>query len=82
MKLYGTPSVPFGGGPLVIVGGGSAMVMLNAWMALGAVPLLAVTVPAKVPRAVGVPLITPAGLKVRPVGRLPVALNVGELVDV
>ena len=81
MKLYGTPSVPFGGGPLVIVGGGSAMVMLNAWMALGVLPLLAVTVPGKVPRAVGVPLITPAGLNVKPGGR-PVAVNVGPPVDV
>ena len=66
---------------MVMVGGGRAMVMLNACVAFGAVPLLAVTVPLKVPRAVGVPLITPAGLKVKPEGR-PMALNVGELVDV
>ena len=81
MKLYATPSVPFGGGPLVMVGGGSAMVMLNVCVAFGAVPLLAITVTENVPRAVGVPLITPAGLKVKPGGRV-VELKVGELVDV
>ena len=81
MKLYGTPIVQFGGGPLVMVGGGRVMVMLNACVAFGAVPLLAITVPGNVPRAVGVPLMTPAGLKVKPGGR-DVEVNVGELVAV
>ena len=71
MKLYATPFVPFGGGPLVIVGGGSAMVMLKACVAFGAFPLVAVTVPLNVPVAVGVPLITPAELRVSPVGNAP-----------
>ena len=57
--------------------------MLKFWVALGAVPLLAVTVPVKVPAVVGVPLITPAALKLNPVGNAPaVTLNVGALVDV
>ena len=66
-----------------MVGGGGAMVMLKFWVALGAVPLLAVTVPVKVPTVVGVPLITPAALKLNPVGNAPaVTLNVGALVEV
>ena len=44
---------------------------------------MAVTVPANVPAAVGVPLMTPAELRISPGGRLPaVTLNVGEFVDV
>ena len=66
MKLYATPTVPFFcGGPLLIVGG-TAIVMLNACVAFGGVPLLAVTVPVDVPTVVGVPLMTPAALKVKP----------------
>jgi hypothetical protein len=57
------PTVPVaGGGPLVMVGagvGGPAMVMLKFWVASGAVPLVAVTVPVKVPAVVGVPVIAP-----------------------
>ena len=45
--------------------------------------MLAVTVPAYVPAVVGVPLMTPAGLKLNPGGRIPaVKLNVGRPVDV
>ena len=65
------------------MGGGAAIVMLNACVASGGVPLLAVTVPVKTPAVVGVPLMTPAALKVKPGGRLPaVTLNVGEPVAV
>ena len=69
------------GGP----GGGppAEIVMLKFCVASGAVPLVAVTVPLKVPAAVGVPLITPAELKLNPGGRLPaVTLKVGKPVDV
>ncbi len=69
------------GGP----GGGPAaeIVMLKFCVALGAVPLVAVTVPLKVPAVVGVPLITPAELKLNPGGRLPaVTLKVGAPVEV
>ena len=53
-------------------------VMLKGCVATGSTPLLAVTVPVKVPLVFGVPLITPAGLKVRPVGNPPtVTLKVG-----
>ena len=59
------------------------IVMLNAWVASGALPLVAVTVPVKVPLLTGVPLMTPAELKLNPVGKAPaVTLNVGEPVDV
>ena len=57
--------------------------MLKFCVALGAVPLVAVTVPLNVPAVVGVPLITPAELKLNPGGRLPaVTLKVGEPVEV
>ena len=59
------------------------MVMLKFCVALGAVPFAAVVVPLKVPTVVGVPLITPAALKLNPGGKLPaVTLKVGEPVDV
>ena len=68
---------------MVIVGAGGAMVMLKFCVASGAVPFVAVTVPVKVPAVVGVPLITPAELKVRPAGKAPlVTLKVGDPVDV
>ena len=57
--------------------------MLKFCVALGAVPFVAVTVPLKVPAVVGVPLITPAELKLKPGGRLPaVTLKVGAPVEV
>src|SRR5258706_15814273 len=67
----------------VTVSVGTAIVMLNAWVASGAVPVVAVTAPVKVPPLVGVPLMTPAELKLNPVGKAPAeTLNVGEPVDV
>jgi hypothetical protein len=52
--------------------------MLKFCVATGATPLLAVTVPVNVPFVFGVPLMTPAALKVNPVGNPPtVTLNVG-----
>ena len=51
--------------------GAAVTTMLNAWVALGSVPLPAVTVPANVPAVVGVPLRTPAPVSVRPPGRVP-----------
>ena len=69
----------------MIVGAGGAaelMVMLNACDAFGAVPFDAVTVPVNVPAVVGVPLSTPAEVKVRPAGSAPaVRLKVGEPVE-
>lgn len=46
-------------------------------MASGNAPLLAVMVNVKVPAAAGVPLSSPVELRVRPVGKDPVAANVG-----
>jgi hypothetical protein len=45
--------------------------MLKACVAFGATPLLAVTSPVYVPAAVGVPLSTPALVKVKPGGSEP-----------
>jgi hypothetical protein len=45
--------------------------MVKSWVAAGFTPLLAVTVPEKVPPAVVLPLITPAELRVKPVGNVP-----------
>ena len=68
---------------MVKAGVGCAMTMLKPCVALGAVPLLAVTVPLNVPAVVGVPLMTPAALSVSPAGRAPdVTLKVGEPVAV
>ena len=67
------------------LGGGATadITMLKFCVASGAVPLVAVTVPLKVPTVVGVPLMTPAALKLNPGGRLPaVTLKVGEPVEV
>ena len=59
------------------------MVMLKFCVAAGAVPFVAVTVPVKVPLAVGVPLIAPAPLSVSPAGSAPaVTLKVGAPVAV
>jgi len=59
------------------------IVTLKFCVAFGAVPFVAVTVPLNVPAAVGVPLITPAELKLNPGGRLPaVTLKVGKPVEV
>jgi hypothetical protein len=67
---------------LVKAGVGWAMTILKACVALP-VAFVAVTFPANVPTVVGVPLMTPAVLKVRPAGRAPdVTLKVGELVAV
>jgi len=49
--------------------------MLNAWVALGNVPLAAVMVPLNVPAVVGVPAMTPALLIATPPGK-PGAVNV------
>ena len=64
---------PFAGTALVIVGatGAAEMAMLKFCVAAGANPLVAVTVPLNVPIAEGVPEITPAPLKLRPVGSAP-----------
>ena len=65
---------------MVIAGavGVGLMVMLKFWVASGTIPLVAVTVPLNVPSAVGVPEITPAALRVKPVGKAPtVTLKVG-----
>ena len=65
----------FGGGPLVKAGT-SLITMLNAWSEVPAT-LVAVTVPLKVPVALGVPESTPAGLRVNPVGKGSLVLKVG-----
>ena len=62
---------PFAGAVLVIAGG-VPITMLKFCVAAGAVPFDAVTMPLNVPSAVGVPEITPAALRLRPVGNEPV----------
>ena len=59
------------GAALVIVGGTAAIVIEKACVALGNVPLVAVTVPVYVPGVVGVPERTPA-VKVSPGVSMPV----------
>ena len=62
----------------MVMVGGPLTVILKFWVAFGTTPFVAVTVPVKVPDAVGVPEITPAELIVKPVGKLPaVTLSVG-----
>ena len=59
--------------------------MLKFCVAAGPTPLLAVTVPVKVPTAVGVPEITPPVLRLSPVGNAPevtVKVGAGEPVAV
>jgi hypothetical protein len=83
VNVYAEPAVPFGGGPFVIDGAAGAIVMLKFCVASGAVPFVAVTVPANVPVDVGVPLIAPPELNVNPVGKAPlVTEKVGALVAV
>lgn len=62
---------PFGGVALVIVGARLLITIVKVCVALGDEPLLAVTVAVYVPLVVGVPLKTPALLKVNPGGSVP-----------
>ena len=55
----------------LVMAGASLIVMLKSCVALGNMPLVAVTVPVKVPRVVGVPERTPADVNVSPVGNEP-----------
>ena len=64
-------NTPSPGAVLVIVGG-VPITMVKFCVAAGAVPFAAVTVPPNDPSTVGVPEITPAELKLRPVGSTPV----------
>ena len=52
-------------------------VSVKLWAALGETPLLAVTLTVKLPTAAGVPLSTPAELRVTPLGNEPVSLKAG-----
>jgi hypothetical protein len=70
------------GAALVIVGGTAAMTIEKFCVALGNVPLAAVTVPVYVPGVVGVPERTPAGVKVSPGGSVPVYEKVIGVVPV
>ena len=75
--------LPVAEGALKHTGALAAMVMLKACVASRALPLVAVTVPLNVPAVVGVPLMTPAALKVKPGGKAPVVrLKVGAPVEV
>ena len=56
---------------MVVTVSAGSMVMEKSWVALGEMPLVAVTVPLKVPAAVGVPESTPAELSVNPDGSVP-----------
>ena len=70
MWLYAAFTGPFAGTALVIAGGVPIWI-LKFCVATGAYPLDAVTVPLNVPAADGVPEITPAPLRLRPVGNAP-----------
>ena len=62
----------------MVMAGARLMAIEKSWLAAGLTPLLAVTVPAKIPPLVGVPETTPEELKLSPVGKLPeVTLKVG-----
>ena len=70
VKLPAIPSVKLVLSALVMEGGW-LIVMLKFCVALGNVPFAAVTVPANVPEAVGVPERIPADVRLRPGGRVP-----------
>jgi len=63
--------VPFGGAELVMVGATAEITMVKVCVAFGDVPFVAVTVAVYVPAVVGVPLKTPALLRVSPGGSVP-----------
>ena len=69
--------MPLAGGAALVNTGACTMVIEKFCSALGNTPLDAVSVPLKVPHAVGVPEITPAAVIVKPVGR-PVTAKVGD----
>jgi hypothetical protein len=78
-KLPATPMVKVTVFVLVMCGGlvTALIVMLKFWVAFPAV-FRALTVPVKVPVAVGVPVIAPPALKLSPVGNAPaLTLKVG-----
>lgn len=68
---YDANNRPFGGAALVMVGARLLITIVKVCVALGDEPLLAVTVAVYVPFVVGVPLKTPALLKVKPGGSVP-----------
>ena len=59
-------------GAVLVIAGGVPITMLKFCVATGAYPFDAVTVPVNVPTTDGVPDITPAVLRLRPVGSDPV----------
>jgi hypothetical protein len=61
----------------LVIAGAWPTVRVKPWLAFGETPLLAVIVMAKFPVTVGVPLSTPAEVKVTPLGRAPISLKVG-----
>ena len=63
--------MPVAGGGALVKTGAWVMMIENAWVASGVVPLVAVIVPVKVPAALGVPEMAPPELSVRPVGNAP-----------
>jgi hypothetical protein len=70
VKVPAMPSVKLALSALIMTGV-RLIVMLKFCVASGAVPFAAVTVPLKVPRAVGMPEIAPADVNVSPVGNEP-----------
>ena len=74
--MYATPKEPPGGDIVVMVGdtGAGLMIMESALVSLPAL-FVASTVKLNVPDAEGVPDITPADERVRPLGRLPDAMD-------
>jgi hypothetical protein len=78
LKVPLCPTVKVVALPLVIEGG-SSTVSVKLWVPFGVTPLLAVMVKLYVPPvpAAGVPLRTPAELRVTPEGSVPLSLKVG-----
>ena len=81
VKLYAVPIMTVEGGAPLTNSGARSTVIVKLWVAAVPTPLLAFTVPVKVPVASGMPESTPAGDKLNPAGRVPEArekVGVGE----
>jgi hypothetical protein len=78
VKDLAAPTLNEAVGPLVMAGAWLT-VSVKFWVAFGVTPLVALMVMGYVPPvlAAGMPLSTPAEVKVTPAGRVPVALKVG-----
>ena len=72
--LYGVPITPLGRLVVVTVSA-EPTTMLSPPVAVSALASLTLTVKLEVPAVVGVPVIAPAALRLKPAGKLPVAID-------